>query len=169
MDKLGTILFIIFLGYTYIKAPEISGLSKDNPKIKTVRRMQIVFLIFTIAKEFLPWLNLDNIGVYKTNTTIAIAINAIIIMYFGNILPKVVIYENLGNKVSWAVGDEKTWRKATKIFAYLSFIIAVSMFILSFYFEPSKVVILCQLAWVGTLFVYLLIYYYNKFKLTETK
>ena len=39
MDKLGTILFIIFLGYTYIKAPEISGLSKDNPKIKTVRRM----------------------------------------------------------------------------------------------------------------------------------
>lgn len=52
MGKLGTILFIIFLVYTYIKAPEISGLSKDNPKIKTVRRMQIVFLIFTIAKEF---------------------------------------------------------------------------------------------------------------------
>ena len=50
--------------------------------------MQIVFLIFTIAKEFLPWLNLDNIGVYKTNTIIAIAINSIIIMYLAIYYPK---------------------------------------------------------------------------------
>jgi len=169
MDKLGTILFIILVGYTYIKAPEISGLSKENPKIKTIRRMQIVFLIFILGKEILPWLNLDNIALYKTNVIITIAINAMIIMYFGNILPKVAIYKNLGNKVSWAAGDERIWRKATKIFAYLSFFIATLMLILSFYFDPSKVVTVCKLVWIGIPSIYLLIYYYNKFKVIKTK
>ena len=164
MERTGLILLVIWIIGAYIKAPEILGLSKENPKVKAARFIQILFLIVIIGRELSPVLGLDKLFSNEINDKITIGINAIVIMYFGNLLPKIQIYKNMGITNPWAIGDEKVWRKATKIFAYLSFLIAISMFVLSFYFDSTTVVPICQFIWFAIPLLYLLIYYNKKFK-----
>lgn len=164
MGTIGLILIIILILGVYINAHNILGLSKDNPKVKTARSIQILFLIVIIGRALLPLLGVDKLFSPEINDKISVGINAIIIMYFGNLLPKIPIYKNMEIKNPWATGDEKVWRKAIKIFAYLSFFIAIAMFILSFYFESAKVITICQFIWFVIPLLYLLIYYNKKFK-----
>ncbi len=169
MGTVGLILMIILILGVYINTPNILGLSKDNPKIKTVRNIQILFLIVVVGRVLIPLLGIDNLFLLEINDKIYIGINAVIIMYFGNLLPKISMYKNMELKNPWTVGDEKIWRKATKIFAYLSFLIAIAMFILSFYFDSSKVITICQFIWIVIPLLYLLNYYNNKFKYIKIK
>ncbi|HSQ87653.1 hypothetical protein [Romboutsia sp.] len=169
MERIGLILLVIWIIGVYIKAPEILGLSKDNPKVKTARSIQLLFLLVIIGKELSPLLGLDELFSNEINDKMTIGINAIVIMYFGNLLPKIQIYKNMQLKNPWAIGDEKVWRKATKIFAYLSFLIAISMFVLSFYFDCAIVVPTCQFIWFAIPLLYLLIYYNKKFKGIKTR
>lgn len=164
MGIVGLILITILILGVYINAPNILGLSKDNPKVKTVRIIQILFLIVIIGRALLPLLGIDKLFSPEINEKISVGINAIIIMYFGNLLPKIPIYKDINIKNPWATGDERIWRKATKIFSYLSFLIAISMFILSFYFDSNKVTTICQFIWFLIPLLYLLNYYNNKFK-----
>ncbi|WP_042274397.1 hypothetical protein [Faecalimicrobium dakarense] len=147
MEIVGLILITITILGVYINAPNMLGLSKDNPKVKTVRAIQILCLIVIISRTLLPLLGMDKLFSPEINDKISVGINAIIIMYFGNLLPKIPIYKNIEIKNSWATGDERVWRKATKVFSYLSFFIAISMFILSFHFDSSKVTTVCQFIW----------------------
>ena len=169
MEIIGLILLVICIIGAYIKAPEILGLSKENPKVKTARSIQILFLIVIIGRELSPVLGLDELFSNEINDKITIGINAIVIMYFGNLLPKIPIYKNMELTNPWAIGDEKVWRKATKIFAYLSFLIAISMFVLSLYFDSAIVVPICQFIWFTIPLLYLLIYYNKKFKGIKTR
>jgi hypothetical protein len=169
MEIIGLILLVIWIIGAYIKAPEILGLSKENPKVKTARSIQILFLIFIIGRELSPVLGLDELFSNEINDKITIGINATVIMYFGNLSPKIQIYKNMELTNPWAIGDEKIWRKATKIFAYLSFLIAILMFVLSFYFDSAIVVPICQLIWFTIPLSYLLIYYNKKFKGIKTR
>lgn len=169
MEISGLLIITVFVIGVYIKAPDTLGLPKDNPKVKTVRRMQIAFLVVIIGRSLLPALGMDKLFSPEINDKIAVGINAIIIMYFGNLLPKVPIYRKMEKKNPWTTGDEKVWRKATKIFAYLSFLIAISMFILSFYFDSNTVVTVCQFIWFGTPALYLVAYYNNKFSHIKSK
>lgn len=164
MEIVGLILITISILGVYINAPNILGLSKDNPKVKTVRTIQILFLIVIIGRTLLPLLGMDKLFSPEINDKISVGINAIIIMYFGNLLPKIPIYKNIDIKNPWATGDKRVWRKATKIFSYLSFFIAISMFILSFYFDSIKVTTICQFIWFLIPLLYLLNYYNKKFK-----
>ncbi|KDR95584.1 SdpI/YhfL protein family protein [Peptoclostridium litorale DSM 5388] len=169
MGRIGLILLVIWILGAYIKAPEILGLSKENPKVKTARCIQILFLIVILGRELSPVLGLDELFSNEINDKIIIGINAIVIMYFGNLLPKIQIYKNMETTNPWAIGDEKVWRKATKIFAYLSFLIAISMFVLSFYFDSAIVVQICQFIWFAIPLLYLLIHYNKKFKGIKTR
>ena len=164
MGIVGLILLATLIIGVYINAPSILGISKDNPKVKTARTIQILFLIVIIGRALLPFLGMDELFSSEVNGKISVAINAIIIMYFGNMLPKIPIYKNMEIKNPWSTGDEKVWRKATKIFAYLSFAIAIIMFVSSFYFYSSTVIKICQFIWFGIPLLYLLIYYNKKFK-----
>ena len=164
MEIVGSILIIISILVVYINASNILGVSKDNPKVKTVRSIQILFLIVVVGRILIPFLGIDTLFSSEINDKISICINAVVITYFGNLLPKVPIYKNMHIKNPWTIGDEKVWRTATKIFSYLSFLIAISMFILSFYFDATKVITICQFIWFAIPLLYLLNYYSNKFK-----
>ena len=163
--KLGFMLNIILIIAAYIYVPDITGFSKDNPKIKTARSILIMFIIFSMGKEILIYLNADKLFSNEVNDKIYIGINSIMIMYFGNLSPKLINYKNIGTRNAWMIGDEKIWRKATKIFAYLSFVMSISMFILSFFLDSYKVVIFCELIWLGIPAIYILLYYNKKFKI----
>ena len=163
--KLGFMLNIILIIAAYIYVPDITGFSKDNPKIKTARSILIMFIIFIMGKEILIYLNAVKLFYNAVNDKIYIGINSIMIMYFGNLSPKLINYKNIGKRNAWMIGDEKIWRKATKIFAYLSFVMSISMFILSFFLDSYKVVIFCELIWLGIPAIYILLYYNKKFKI----
>lgn len=169
MEIVGLTLNTILILGLYIKAPNILGLSKSNPKVKTVRTIQMLLLIVIIGRALVPFLGIDKSFSTEIGDKISVGINAILIMYFGNLLPKIPIYKNIEIKNPWATGDEKVWRKAIKIFSYLSFLIAISMFILSFYFDSIKVTTICQLIWFLVPLLYLLNYYSKKFKGIKTK
>lgn len=169
MGIVGLILITTFILGIYINAPNILGLSKSNPKVKTVRTIQILFLIVILGRTLFLILGIDKLLSHEINDKIWVGINAIIIMYFGNSLPKIPICKNLEIKHPWATNDERVWRKATKIFSYLSFFIAIAMFILSFYFDSIKVITICQFIWFLIPSLYLLNYYSNKFKDIKTK
>lgn len=147
----------------YIYAPDITGFSKDNPKIKTTRSILVMFIVFIIGKEISLYLGADKFFSSEINDKISVGITAIMIMYFGNLAPKLPNYKKIGKRNTWMIGDEKIWKRATKIFGYLSFAVGISMFIFSFFFNPDKVVILCELVWLGVPALYILAYYNKKF------
>lgn len=169
MESVGLILLVTLSIINCINAPKTLGLSKDNPKVKTARKLQIIFLIFAIGSFIIISIGLDDIFSSGVNDKILVIINATIIMYFGNSLPKLQIYKNICASNTWAMGDEKIWKNTSKGFAYLSFFIGISMIILSFYFDANNVKIVCNFIWFALPSLYLLLYYSNKFRVTNIK
>lgn len=165
----GLILLVGFLLINYINAPKLLGLSKENPKVKTGRRLLMVIMIFSIGRFLILELGLDKVFSPEVNDRITVIVNALIIMYFGNILPKLQVYKDIDVKKPWAGGDEKVWKKASKVFAYLSFVIGILMIILSFFFDSMKVRTVCHLIWFGIPLLYILFYYNKKFGNTNTQ
>lgn len=116
----------------YKNAPKIVNLSDENIKIKTVRNviiMTLLFLfslIFIICFEEIPNKLIDNI---------VLTIVTIFFIYFGNICPKIPRNRYLGFRLPWTVNDETTWRYTHKLVGYLSFPASIIMFLLGFYYN----------------------------------
>lgn len=158
-------LSIILLVIFDIKAPEIAKLSEDNPKIKTMRNLNrltifiiIIVCIFSILSPIES--SLDS----KTNEILLVGLCSIFIMFFGNLSPKIPFNRYLGLRLPWTIRDEDTWRVAHKIVGYLSFPIAIAMFISSFFFSTETVAITGVLTWIIIPSVYSLVFYYKKLK-----
>ncbi|MCR8743717.1 hypothetical protein [Romboutsia lituseburensis] len=169
MEIVGLILLATLSIINCINAPKTLGLSKDNPKVKTAQKLQIIFLIFAIGSFIVLSIGLDDIFSSGATDKILVIINAAIIMYFGNSLPKLQIYKNICASNTWAMGDEKIWKYAGKGFAYLSFLIGILMIILSFYFDANNVKTVCHFIWIALPSLYLLLHCSNKFRVTNIK
>ena len=168
MGVIGLILVSSFLIINCVNAPKILGVSNNNLKVKTIRKLQIFILIYVVARFLIPILSIDELFSKEINEKILVIVNAIAIMYFGNLLPKLQIQKNIDAKNTWAIGDEYVWKRASKIFAYLSFIIGFTMIISSFYFSYTTVMNVCHFIWIGIPSIYLLFYYWKKFKDSST-
>ncbi|SCI68917.1 Predicted integral membrane protein [uncultured Clostridium sp.] len=64
----------------------------------------------------------------------------------------------------WTIRDEQNWRLVHKIVGYSSFPIALIMFVLAFFFNNEKLVIIGILTWIGIPSAYSFIFYYKKIK-----
>lgn len=168
MEIVGLLLLASFLIINYVNAPKILGLSKDNPKVKTARKLQLAILIYVVARFLIPIFGIDELFSNEINGRLLVIVNAIAIMYFGNLLPKLQIYRKIDAKNTWATGDENVWKRASKIFAYLSFVIGIAMIILSFYFSSTIIMNVCHFIWIGIPLLYLLLHYGTKFKGSST-
>lgn len=159
------VLIIVSLVVLDIKAPIITKLSKDNPKIKTVRflnRLTIfIVILFSIFNLLLPIKTLFNL---KNGEILMVGLISIFMMIFGNLSPKIPFNRYLGLRLPWTIRDEQTWRVAHKILGYSSFPIALMMFVLAFFFNNEKVVIIGVLTWIGITSAYSFIFYYKKIK-----
>ncbi|WP_040213044.1 SdpI family protein [Clostridium polynesiense] len=148
-----------------IKAPYIANLSEDNPKVKTIRRLNrltialvIIFSLTTVLAPFNDYLSTSNGDILLT------AFISLIIMVIGNSAPKIPFNRYLGLRLPWTIRDEETWKLAHKILGYISFPIGISQFIGSFFLPAEKVSVFFILLWIAVPGLYSLWFYYKKFK-----
>ncbi|WP_250674750.1 SdpI family protein [Paraclostridium ghonii] len=159
------IIAIISLVIVDIKAPAISNLSEENPKIKTMRflnRLGIIIFVTCYILSILP--STKNLLNLKHNNMVAITLASLFIMVFGNYAPKIPFNRYLGLRLPWTIRDEDTWKLAHKILGYTSFPIAIIMFIASFFFKIETVSTICVLSWIIIPGLYSFIFYYKKMK-----
>ncbi|WP_195947629.1 SdpI family protein [Paraclostridium bifermentans] len=158
-------LAIISMIILDIKASKVSNLSEGNPKIKTMRflnRLSMLvftgFYLLTIMPQTKYLLNLKN------NDIVIVTLVSILIMVFGNSAPKIPFNRYLGLRLPWTIRDEDTWKLAHKILGYISFPIAIIMFISAFFFKIETSSTICILLWIIIPGVYSFIFYYKKMK-----
>lgn len=156
---------IISLVVLDIKAPNIVKLSEDNPKVKTFRFLnRLTMFIVILCSIFAVLSPTEKLYAFKNNDMLLIALVSIFMMIFGNLSPKIPFNRYLGLRLPWTIRDEETWKIAHKILGYLSFPIALIMFVSSFFFNSDKVATICGLTWVIVPSIYSFVFYYKKVK-----
>ena len=146
------------------QASNIVNLSEDNPKVKTFRFLNI-FTIFIVMLCFIFISSSDNqVAITDDNKILVIGLISSFIMIYGNLSPKIPLNRYLGFRLPWTIRDEETWRIAHRLVGYLSFPIAIVMFIMSFFFDGNIVGILGVLTWVIVPSIYSYIFYYKRLK-----
>lgn len=158
-------LILIALIVIDVKAPQITNLSEDNPKVKTIRvinRMSIVIMTVICLIIILSPKELDLL--IEDNEIMVVGLISLFMMITGNLSPKIPFNRYLGLRLPWTIRDEDTWKIAHRIMGYISFPIAIFQFILVFYYPLETVMKFCILAWIIIPGVYSLWFYYRKFK-----
>jgi len=158
-------LAIVSLVAFDIQAPKIAKLSKNNLKVKTMRFLnRLTISIITICTIFTMLSPIKSLFSAKTNEVILVGLLSIVVMVFGNLSPKIPFNRHLGLRLPWTIRDEDTWRIAHRILGYLSFPMAIVMFVLNFYFSEDNIAFICILIWVLIPSLYSLLFYYKKMK-----
>lgn len=161
-------LILITLVVLDVKAPRITNLSKDNPKVKTIRtinRMTIFIITLICMIIVLSPKELDLI--MEDNEVIVAGLISLFMMISGNLSPKIPFNRYLGLRLPWTIRDEDTWKIAHRIMGYISFPIAIFQFIFVFYYPFETVMKFGILTWIIIPSVYSLWFYYRKFKVLK--
>ena len=157
-------LVILALIIFDINADKIFKISKDNPKVKTIRLITkmnmglIILVAISITLEPVTSIPKENLNMIIT------LILALYIIILGNVAPKIPFNRYLGLRLPWTIRDEDTWRVAHRLLGYLSIPAGIIMIIASFYFNIEQVIVWA----VGLLIiipgVYSGYFYYKKMK-----
>ncbi len=157
-------LIIVFIVID-LQAPRIAKLSKDNPKIKTLRLVNritasvvLIVAIFMILKPF------EGKIPKSTSEILIVAAVSLFMMTFGNIAPKIPFNRYVGLRLPWTVSDEDTWKLAHRYVGYSAFPLAITQFVLAFFISSETVVPICVILWVAIPGIRSGIFYYNKYK-----
>ena len=159
------ILAIIFLVVLDRQASDIVKLSKNNPKVKTFRFLNMFTLLIVVLCFILALSSSDNqVSITEDNKILIIGLMSAFMMIFGNSSPKIPFNRYLGLRLPWTIRDEETWKIAHRLIGYLSFPIAIIMFIMSFFFDGNIVGIVGILTWVIIPSIPSYIFYYKRLK-----
>ncbi|SHJ69774.1 SdpI family protein [Parasporobacterium paucivorans] len=150
------VLLIIF----HVNTPKIANLSADNPKVKTMRRMNVFSLVLVAicfgvinwSSEF-PFLK-DNQGI------IEFAIVIVVIIGIGNIAPQLPFNRYMGLRLPWTIRDEETWKVAHRILGYLTFPIVIIILIGGLLVDTEEFAKWGLITWVAIPSLYSCYYYY---------
>ncbi len=161
---IGAIIIMVFIVID-IQAPKIARLSKDNPKIKTLRSVNRISISIGILITIYVKLNVQEGKIPKgTKEILLVAGVSLFMMLFGNVAPKIPFNRYVGLRLPWTVSDEDTWRIAHKLVGYTSFPLAIIQFVLVFFLEAESIVPVCVLLWVAIPGIYSGWFFYKKFK-----
>ena len=156
------VLLIISLVIFHIKAPNIAKLSQDNPKINTIRNLNMLTIFIIISCSILFISPIKNYLDSKTIDVLSLGLCLVSIMYFGNLSPKIPFNRYLGLRLPWTIRDEDTWTVAHKVLGYLSFPIAIGIFISGFFFKSESIIITGILTWIIIPSIYSLFFYIKR-------
>ena len=142
---------ISLMGVAQTRMAVITNLSKDNPKVKTMRRMNRLTVILAVALYFVPLIDNDFIVNIPTSFIFVVTI-----MFFtGNVSTKLPLNKYMGLRLPWTTTDEKTWKIANRLLGYITFPLVFIMLILYFITEQSELVLFIGLViWVGIPTIY---------------
>ena len=158
-------LTIVSLVVLEIQTPKIVNLSEDNPKVKTFKFLNMFTLFtFILISIFAVKSPNNQISITEDNKSLIIGLISVFMMIFGNLSPKIPFNRYLGLRLPWTIRDEETWKIAHRLVGYLSFPIAIIMFIMSFFFNGDIVGMIGTLTWVIIPSVYSFRFYYKKIK-----
>lgn len=156
------IAFLVILSLILfdIKASKILNLSKDNPKIKTVRLINN----FTIGSILIISLFINMKSINGTlPESIEVILVALFILFFGNLSPKIPFNRYIGLRLPWTIRDEDTFRIAHRLIGYLS-IPCVILMLLCAYFNNTNLALIFFFSWILIPSLYSLNFYNKKLK-----
>ena len=134
MNILITILIFTINHYADI----ITGLDKDNIKVKFLKTFNIVLLIIIFCyHSFINVPLVSYIGEKRTDILMVI-VNSFMIMVLGNYVPKLPHNKFVGYRLPWTIKDSDTWRYCHRILGYTAFPIAFFKIILVLFIDSTK-------------------------------
>ena len=161
-------LILIALIVLDVEAPQITNLSEDNPKVKTLRAVnRMTILIITLFYMIIILSQKELNLIMEDNEVLVAGLISLFMMISGNLSPKIPFNRYLGLRLPWTIRDEDTWKIAHRIMGYISFPIAIFQFIFIFYYPLEIVMKFGILTWIIIPGVYSLWFYYRKFKVLK--
>ena len=111
------------LAVLYRNLPRLSGVSEDNPKLRSVRQatvMTVAAVIVIAAYALGTEYGLLTPSEAQLKLFLSLLLSALM-MLFGNLAPKLPFNRYTGLRLPWTIRDEDTWIVAHRILGYLSF------------------------------------------------
>jgi uncharacterized membrane protein len=158
---LGILIFVLLILF-HIYTPKIANLSADNPKIRTMRRMNVVSMILVaICFGIMNWSS--ELSFVKDNQSfIELTIIIVVMIGIGNVAPKLPFNRYMGLRLPWTIRDEKTWKVAHRILGYLAFPIVIIILIGGLMVNAEEFAKWGLIAWVVIPSIYSCFYYYMR-------
>lgn len=113
---------LVSIGVLYHKLPELSNVSEDNPKVKTLRFITVFNVVVVLGLVLFGFLVENEIIKLSEESTPLVLpiIFASLMIVFGNIAPKIPYNRYTGLRLPWTVSDEDAWIVAHRILGYIS-------------------------------------------------
>lgn len=141
------------------------SISESNPKMKTLKKVTLFntgLLIACGAAVLLDYTEIISIPV-ENQKYLAAFIIIVVIVFTGNMSPKLPFSRHTGLRLPWTVMDEETWIVAHRIIGYLTLplvlIYIAGMFIVEDFEVLTGIIVAL---WIGIPSVYSYIFYYKK-------
>lgn len=161
LNMIGILIFVLLIIF-HVYTPKIANLSVDNPKVKTMRRMNVFSMaLVAICFGVMNWSS--ELPFVKDNQRIMeFAIVIVVIIGIGNIAPKLPFNRYMGLRLPWTIRDEKTWKIAHRILGYLTFPIVIIILIGGLLIDTEEFAKWGIIAWVAIPSLYSCYYYYMR-------
>ena len=105
---------------------ELTELSPENPKMNTLKLVTVFdAAIFTVCALLAALLGAGVISLRGDGRYTAAALVAALMLFAGNIAPKLPFNRHTGLRLPWTVTDENTWTVAHRILSYISLPLAL--------------------------------------------
>lgn len=105
----------------YRHLAELTDLSSTNPKMKTLKMVTVFNTgVLVVCVIFALLLATNMIQLEDGGRYLAAAILSAVMLFAGNIAPKLPFNKHTGLRLPWTVTDERTWIVAHRILGYVS-------------------------------------------------
>lgn len=158
---LALVALVLFDRYT----PQIANLSPDNPKVKTMRRLNMLSMAFILILFcIISWLpGMENMSEWAEER-IGLAIVVMVMTVIGNVAPKIPFNRYMGLRLPWTIRDEATWKVAHRILGYITFPLVLILIVCSLFGEAKDFIPYCIIAWIAIPGIYSAWFYFMRLK-----
>lgn len=159
LTMVGILIFILLIIF-HVYTPKIAGLSADNPKVKTMRRMNLLSMVLVaVCFGIMNWSS--ELPFVKDNQSIMeLTFVIVVIIGLGNVAPKFPFNRYMGLRLPWTIRDEMTWKIAHRMLGYLTFPIVIIILIGGLLIDAEEFAKWGFIAWVAIPSLYSCYYYY---------
>lgn len=164
---LSIICILVAVVILYSNLAELTDISANNPKVKTLKFVTIfdaVVVICCVVAALLMGTGAIEVA-EDGEKFFAACITAIIMLVLGNIAPKLPFSKHTGLRLPWTVTDEDTWVVAHRLVGYISIplvLVYIACIPAISNFEMLSMVVI--ILWVGIPGVLSYAFYHKKLK-----
>jgi uncharacterized membrane protein len=140
------ILCAIFILGRHI--PDLTSLSADNPKVKTLRFINWFSVGFVILGLVISAIFEKQVLTDLQENWVSLVLITLLMFVIGNYAPKIPFNRYIGLRLPWTVRDEETWILAHRILGYITFPLLVCFFVLNQFLDSRTCIVLTLLTWI---------------------